>query len=96
LMDGDRIQRVSSLLNALGNPTRLRILLIVQETSRPLHIEAVAKALKIDYAAVYRHVKLLQGRGVLEIYDVGRSRVLAIKNADSIKQLIDITNKLIQ
>ncbi len=81
---------------ALGNPTRLKILLLVQETNRPLHIEAVSNALKMDYAAVYRHVKVLEESGLLEIYEVGRSRVLAIRNADTIKQLIQTTNKIIQ
>lgn len=96
MIEEDRIRRISSLLNALGNPTRLKILLIIQETNRPLHIEAMSKALKMDYAAVYRHVKVLQESGLLEIYDVGRSRVLTIKNAELIKQIIQITNKIIQ
>ena len=95
MIEEDRIRKVSSLLNALGNPTRLKIILIIQETNRPLHIEAVSKALKMDYAAVYRHIKVLKEGGLLEIYEVGRSRVLAIKNAESVKQLIQITNKIV-
>ncbi len=95
-MEEDRIRQVSILLNALGNSTRLKIVLIIQETNRPLHIEAVSKALKMDYAAVYRHVKVLQDSGLLEIYEVGRSRVLTIKNPELVKQLIQITNKIIQ
>jgi len=91
----DTINRVSSLLTALGNPTRLKILLLIGETKRPLHIEAVAKTLKMDYAAVYRHVKVLQGSGLLEVYDVGRSRVLTLKNAEFIKQIMEIANKMI-
>jgi len=94
-MEEDRIRRTSDLLNALGSPTRLKILLTVQETNRPLHIEAVSKALKMDYAAVYRHVKVLQKSGLIEVYEVGRSRVLTVKNADMVKQLIQIANKII-
>jgi len=94
-MEEDRIRRTSDLLNALGSPTRLKILLTVQETNRPLHIEAVSKALKMDYAAVYRHVKVLQKSGLIEVYEVGRSRVLTVKNADTVKQLIQIANKII-
>jgi DNA-binding transcriptional ArsR family regulator len=96
LIEDDKIRRTSGLLNAIGNPTRLKILIIIQETTRPLHIEAVSKALKMDYAAVYRHVKILQKNGLLEIYEVGRSRVLAVKNTESIKQLLQIANNIIQ
>lgn len=88
--------KISNILNALGNPTRLKIILLIQETNRPLHIEAVAKALKMDYAAVYRHVKVLQKNELIEIYEVGRSRVLTIKNVEMTKQLIQTANKMIQ
>ncbi|MCJ7631640.1 winged helix-turn-helix domain-containing protein, partial [Candidatus Bathyarchaeota archaeon] len=57
------IERISSVFDALGNMTRVKIVLLIYETKRPLHIKAVAKALKIDYAALYRHVKVLQKRG---------------------------------
>ena len=50
----------------------------------------------MDYAAVYRHVKVLQKNGLLEIYEVGRSRVLTVKNTEAIKQILQITNKIIQ
>ena len=70
-------------------------MLLINETKRPLHIKAIARALNMDYAALYRHVQILQKSGLLEIFDVGRSRVLSIKNSESIKQLFEITNKMI-
>jgi ArsR family transcriptional regulator len=59
-----------------------------------LHIKAIAEALDLDYAALYRHVKVLQKSGLLVIYDVGRSRVLALKNDESIKQILEIANNI--
>ena len=53
MLDEQKLKKVSAIFNALGNPTRLRIVEIVSETDRPLHIKAVAQALEKDYAAVY-------------------------------------------
>jgi len=92
----DEIQKLSNIFSAIGNPIRLRILTLVNETERPLHIKAVAKILKRDYAAVYRHVKVLEKSGLLGIYEVGRSRVLYSKNAEIAKQLIEIAKTMIQ
>lgn len=92
----DISQRVSGILRALGNPKRLKILLLVSETKRPLHIKAVAEDLKMDYAALYRHVKVLERNGLLEVYEVGRSRVLSPKNMELVKKIIQIAKKMIQ
>jgi len=92
----DEIQKLSSVFNAIGNPIRLKMLNLVNETERPLHIKAVAKILKKDYAAVYRHVKVLEKSGLLGIYEVGRSRVLYSKNAEVTKQLIQTAKTMIQ
>jgi len=93
-MREDEIQRISKIFSALGNDVRVKILLSVSETRKPLHIKAVAKALNTDYAALYRHVKVLQRSGLLEIFEVGRSRVLSLKNREMVEQLIEIANKM--
>lgn len=95
-MREDEIQRASRTFNALGNETRFKILLLISETRRPLHIKAVAKALNMDYAALYRHVKVLQRSNLLEIYEVGRSRVLSLKNRELTEKFIEIANKMMQ
>lgn len=76
------------VFSALGSPTRLKIVELVSETERPLHIKAVAQALKKDYATVYRHVVVLQKSGLMGVYEVGRSRVLYLKKADMIKECV--------
>ncbi len=70
--------------------------MLVNTTERPLHIKAVAKNLKKNYAAVYRHVKVLEKSGLVKIYEVGRSRVLYAKNAELIKQLVETAKIIIE
>jgi DNA-binding transcriptional ArsR family regulator len=78
----------AAVFNALGNPVRLRILLTLMATTRPLHIKAVAERLALDYASVYRHVKRLTQAGLLDVYEVGRSRVLALRHDATLRELL--------
>ncbi|MGB9714263.1 MAG: ArsR/SmtB family transcription factor [Candidatus Bathyarchaeales archaeon] len=92
----EEISKIALVFEAVGNPVRFKILMLVNETERPLHIKAVAKILKMDYAAVYRHVKILEKSGLIGIYEVGRSRVLYSKNADVIKQIIELAKIMLR
>ncbi|MEJ2126008.1 MAG: winged helix-turn-helix domain-containing protein [Candidatus Bathyarchaeota archaeon] len=65
MIDEEQLQQVSAIFSALGSPTRLKIIELVSETQRPLHIKAVAQVLKKDYAAVYRHVGVLENTGIV-------------------------------
>ncbi len=93
-MNDEDVEKAAAVFNVLGNPTRLRILTLVSETDRPLHIMAVAKALGLDYAALYRQVRILKEQGLVEIYEVGRSRVLIITDAKQLRQIVETANKL--
>ena len=95
MLNEGELRQVSAVLSALGSPTRLRIVELVSETERPLHIKAVAQVLKKDYATVYRHVKVLEKSGLIGVYDVGRSRVIYLKNADLIKECVRTAQKMI-
>ena len=86
------ISRVSIVFAALRNPTRLKILSIINETKKPLHIKAVAITLKMDYAAVYRHVTVLKKANLLQIFEVGRSRVLSPLHVEAVEQLVQQAN----
>ena len=92
----EEIGKIALVFEAVGNPVRFKILMLVNETERPLHIKAVAKILKMDYAAVYRHVKILEKSGLIGIYEVGRSRVLYSKNAGVIKQIVELAKIIFQ
>ncbi|MGD9129954.1 MAG: winged helix-turn-helix domain-containing protein [Candidatus Bathyarchaeota archaeon] len=93
MTDEQELRQVSDVFSALGSPTRLRIVELVSETERPLHIKAVAQVLKKDYAAVYRHVKVLKDSGLVGVYEVGRSRVIYLKNAEMIKECVRTVKK---
>ena len=90
----EEINRVSTVFSALSNPIRLKILVIISETKRPLHIKAVAKILKMDYAAVYRHVEVLKKTNLLQVFEVGRSRVLSPLHEDLVKQFIRLAKEV--
>jgi DNA-binding transcriptional ArsR family regulator len=86
--DEQTLRQVSAIFSALGNPIRLKIVELVSETERPLHIKAVAQVLKKDYAAVYRHIRVLEECGLVGVYEVGRSRVIYLKNKELIKHFV--------
>ncbi len=90
----EETENLALIFKALGNVSRIEILSIISETKRPLHIKAVAKALKMDYAAVYRHVEILKKVGLVEIYEVGRSRVLSVLHADSLNQIFALAQQI--
>ncbi len=82
------LKSASRTFAALGNPVRIRILLMLMDSKKPLHITAVASNLKMDYGGVYRHVEVLRDAGLLQVYEVGRSRVLSPMNEELLRDLI--------
>ena len=95
MTDDNNLSQVSAIFSALGSPTRLKIVELVSQTERPLHIKAVAQVLKKDYAAVYRHIGVLEECGLIGVYEVGRSRVIYLKQAELVKQCVGIVEKMI-
>ncbi len=95
MLDEQELSQVSEVFSALGNPTRLKIIKLVSETERPLHIKAVAQVLKSDYAAVYRHVRVLEKCGLIGVYEVGRSRVIYLKNRELIKDCVQTVKNIL-
>ena len=94
MFDEQELHNVSVVFSALGSLSRLKIVELVSETERPLHIKAVAQALKKDYATVYRHVRVLEKSGIVGVYEVGRSRVLYLKNVDAVKACVQIAKNM--
>lgn len=91
---GTDLKRLAVTFSALANPSRLRILEILSETTRPLHIKAVSREIGIDYAATYRHVEVLKEQGLLDVYEVGRSRVLTVTKPEELQRIIEATKLL--
>ncbi|MGA8857204.1 MAG: winged helix-turn-helix domain-containing protein [Candidatus Bathyarchaeia archaeon] len=82
------LKSASTTFAALGNVVRLRILLMLMDSKKPLHITAVASNLKMDYGGIYRHVEVLREAGLIQVYEVGRSRVLSPLNVDLLRDLV--------
>lgn len=95
MTEDQNLLQLSSIFGALGSPTRLRIIEIIRKTERPLHIKAVAQMLKRDYAAVYRHIGVLENCGLIGVYEVGRSRVIYLKKAELVKECVGIVQKML-
>ncbi len=82
------LKSASTMFAALGNSVRLRILLMLMDSKKPLHITAVANNLRMDYGGVYRHVEVLREAGLLQVFEVGRSRVLSPLNVELVRDFI--------
>lgn len=85
---------LSKIFAALANPIRLKILSLISETKKPLHIKTVARTLRMDYAAVYRHIAVLKKAGLLQIFEVGRSRVLSPLHGDVMDQILVLAQQI--
>lgn len=88
------IAHLSAVFDALGSPVRIKILQLVSETRRPLHIKAVARILRMDYAAIYRHISILKKVGLVQIFEVGRSRVLSPLHSETLSQLFRLAQNM--
>ncbi len=89
------IHNLSPLFRAFGSSIRLMIIELISETKRPLHIKAVAKTLKKDYATIYRHIGVLEKSGIVGVYEVGRSRVIYLKNSEKLKKFIQMAQNML-
>lgn len=95
MLRDEEIKKASSIFKALSNDIRIKMLVMVAETKKPLHIKGIARNLKIDYATTYRHVQALKKADLVDVFDVGRSRVLSIKKPEELSNLLQfVINKL--
>ena len=94
MLPEEDLRTASTIFNALGSVVRLRILKMLIETKKPLHIKAVARNLDMDYAAIYRHVHVLRTARLIEVFEVGRSRVLTPRKPDLISELMQKTRDI--
>lgn len=93
-LDDEKLTQAARIFNALGNTTRLMILKSVSESQRPLHIKALSKALKKRYTSIYRHVAVLRKAGLITVYEVGRSRVVVIREHVPLHELVEKVLKI--
>ncbi|MEM3506351.1 MAG: winged helix-turn-helix domain-containing protein [Candidatus Bathyarchaeia archaeon] len=95
MYEKENFEKISSFFNALGSPVRLKILMMVIETQKPLHIKAVSKNLKMDYATIYRHIEVLKKANLIKIFEVGRSRVLSLNRVEEFKKFFEKAKEIV-
>ncbi len=93
-MEPKAISAATPIFEALSNKIRLRILGMVMESRQPLHFQAIARNLKMDYGAVYRHISVLKSAGLVEVFEVGRSRVVNVVNPALLNELLLTASKM--
>ncbi|MEM2096437.1 MAG: winged helix-turn-helix domain-containing protein [Candidatus Caldarchaeum sp.] len=94
-VDDEALKELSEVFSALGNPLRLKMLKVVSTSDRPLHIKAVAKLTKTRYALAYKHVKTLEKAGLVTIYEVGRSRVVAPRSPAVFDRAVSLGREIV-
>lgn len=90
-----KLDDLAKFFDALASPVRLQILEMIASTKRPLHIKAISDQLKMDYGATYRHVSVLKKAKIVDVYEVGRSRVVSPKNQDSLNKVLESINTMV-
>jgi len=88
-------KQMALIYQSLGSEVRLKIINLILSTKRPLHIQAIANNIGRDYAGVYRHIRALKNSGLVDIYEVGRSRVVSIKKVEELKNVFEASKALI-
>ena len=84
------------LYRSLGSEVRLNIINLILSTKRPLHIQAIANNIGRDYAGVYRQIQTLKKSGLIDVFDVGRSRVVSIKKVKELENVLEKSKVLLK
>ena len=88
-------RQMALIYRSLGSEVRLKIINLILSTNRPLHIQAIATSIGRDYAGIYRQIRSPKNSGLVDIYEVGRSRVVSIKKAEELESLFQASRALI-
>jgi DNA-binding transcriptional ArsR family regulator len=68
----------AAVLDALGDPTRRRVLELVRE-SGPAPVGAIAEAMPVSRPAVSQHLKVLEGAGLVTCTKRGTRHLYAVQ-----------------
>jgi DNA-binding transcriptional ArsR family regulator len=56
----NRVAEISKYLKAIGDPTRLKIIELLNTCEKPLCVNAISKRLNITQSAVSQHLHILR------------------------------------
>jgi DNA-binding transcriptional ArsR family regulator len=74
------------LFSALGDPTRSRVVELLQEKARPVH--ELAAAFDISRPAISRHLKVLKDAGLVKEEKTGRENLYSLQRG-KLKPMLD-------
>lgn len=86
----------SRLFRALADPTRLHLLACLAKCARPATVGEIAACCRVDLSVVSRHLRLLEGAGVLTSERRGRLVLYAVRTAEVCAVLRAIADALEQ
>ncbi len=89
-------KQMALIYQSLGSEVPLKIINLILTTKRPLHIQAIANNIGRDYAGVYRQIRALKNSGLVDIYEVGRSRVVSIKKVEELENLFEASKAFVR
>lgn len=61
----DSIEKLSQILKALSDPTRLKIITLLKEDNRWLCVNAITNKLHVTQSAVSQHLRILRQAGLV-------------------------------
>ena len=62
----DNLEKLSELLKALSDPTRLKIITMLKECKCMLCVNAITKRLNVTQSAVSQHLRILRQAGLVK------------------------------
>ncbi|MFB6344474.1 MAG: ArsR/SmtB family transcription factor [bacterium] len=80
--------RLSDILEALGNAIRLKIVILLEESSRS--VSSCAEELDKPIQTVSRHLKKLRDKNLLEAESKGPRRIYKLKRPELIRAILDL------
>ncbi|MDP8023445.1 MAG: ArsR/SmtB family transcription factor [Nitrososphaeria archaeon] len=87
--DDAKDKLMAEIFKALAHEYRIKMLRIIMNSEKPLHIKALTEMLNADYPIVYKHIKILEKAGIIGIFMVGRSRVPYVKRKEELSKLLE-------
>ncbi len=84
----------AKLFRALGDPTRLHILLCLSRCGTPQSVSAVADCCSVDLSVVSRHLAALREAGVLAVEKQGRSMLYSVRFSELARSLHSLADAI--
>lgn len=82
------------LFKALGDPTRVGLLVAIAESAEPATVGELAKGRPVDMSVVSRHLGVLREAGIIECVKQGKEVRCSLRKADVVRSLRELADAL--